>query len=182
MNYVFVKNLRIGGNTMLYAVKHAKPQNMIMNRFHISFNDLYRAVEGFNLYGKEYQYVTVVRNPFTRLVSWYLLLQKQNRFKDSFEEHLRNPLCYETHNQIKFIQGDDTKVDYIVRFEEENHLQKVWEICEQPPTKYLNRHRNTSKYNKPWQEYYTSEALDLIQNIYKQEFDILGYSNKLEHH
>lgn len=42
----------------------------------------------------------------------------------------------------------------------------------------VNQKLNASKH-KPYQEYYTKELQELVYNYYKEDFDLLGYSQEL---
>ncbi len=40
--------------------------------------------------------------------------------------------------------------------------------------------RNASSYSKPWQEYYSEEAIDLVRQIYSRDFSAFDYSDDLK--
>lgn len=131
-----------------------------------------------------------VRNPFERLVSIHsAIFQHPDHCKvrdvvpKDFKEFVRklNELSFvHIYSQHVFLCDGDGKiiVDFVGRYE---FLQQDWyRVC-----KYfgvgLKRLANKNKTDhKPWMEYYDSETLEIVNNHYRRDFEIFGYSSLLK--
>lgn len=149
-------------------------------------------------YKNNYNYVfTSVRNPYSRLVSAYFYLKKGGRDTpldlgyqkvlepyntfESFVKHLKEkPELIDTiihlEPQINFIFDDDLGflVDDILYTESlaEDYFvlcEKYSDICNELVEKNTTKHDDYTKY-------YTPELQDIVYNIYKDDFQKLGYS------
>ena len=138
----------------------------------------------FNTYKK----ISVVRNPYSRLVSEYnfrktLYTPAVTTFVDLVKERLnldkveRNKI-YDGHleTQTSFLtnkEGNFNSIDKIYKFE---NLNECIEDINKLTGKKELPHLRTSKINKPWQEYYTPELKELVYNFYKEDFVNFGYT------
>ncbi len=139
-----------------------------------------------------------VRNPWDRVVSAYLFLQKggiteSNKFfsqhqlagMDTFESFVKNYLLERaemrgmyTHfiPQYKYIcdHKDKVLVDYIGRFE--NYDESCAYIFERLGLPYRTvKKENVNKERLHYREYYNDELMNIVANIYKKDIELLGY-------
>jgi hypothetical protein len=123
----------------------------------------------------------VIRNPYTRAYSYYKHFNFQNKLNVSFKQFLefvRSKKVFNKTPMIIFPQSfyllDSNKkisLTKIYRFENINEFQEDFKI-ELP-------HLRKGCYSK--QEYYsdyTQEMIDLVQEIYLQDFENLKYSRE----
>jgi len=137
-----------------------------------------------------------VRNPYDRLYSSYKFLQKgginqhdKNAFSmyiekyKNFEDFVINGLdvqmIYEiTHlvPQSKFICDKNRKilVDFIGKFE--NLENDVLSLSKKMKKNISLEHHNSNLGKQNYLEVYTPEMIKKVKNIYKTDFEILGYN------
>ena len=155
----------------------------------------YKSIFGPIVYNRYFVF-TIVRNPYSRLVSTYQFLKnggynerdriwaKNNlsRF-NSFEDFVAGWLNEQTvwsyiHfvPQYNFISNryDEIDVDFIGKFETlETDFIKICELAD-IQGKTLARH-NIGQVSGNWRDYYTDEAKKIVYRVYKKDFDLLGY-------
>lgn len=145
---------------------------------------------------------SVVRNPFDHAVSHYEFL-KQFRIKStadrvaqmSFEEYLayriKPPFWNDTifarlPSQAYFLLDQDGKmaVNRLIRFE---NLQSDFDhmVAEIGLIGAQLRHVNKTKSRnekRPFHHYYDATTEEMVREIYKRDFPLLGYSDRLSDH
>lgn len=136
---------------------------------------------------KEYQKIAVVRNPFSRVVSWYKnVLSDQNHLlkhggnkEISFEEFISNYLetSWALRSQLDWISTKDRRyeVDHIIKYED-------LPICLTDLTKKLGiiTSGNLPEYHRAkrydWSNYYKDSKTKLrVLDYYKEEFERFSY-------
>lgn len=125
----------------------------------------------------------VVRNPYTRTYSCFHQFNKTNKTSISFLEYLKNiqknnisritPLLHLPQYLYVINEHGVIATDKTYRFENLSELKNDFglELKFDNPGKYV-----IELYNKD----YTDEAIDLVQKIYKSDFDRFEYSNRFE--
>ena len=125
----------------------------------------------------------VVRNPYTRTYSCFHQFNKTNKTNISFSEYLKNiqrnnisritPLLHLPQYLYVINEHGVVSTDKIYRFEDLSELKHDFdlELGFDNPGKYV-----IELYNKD----YTEEAIDLVQKIYKSDFDRFEYSKDFE--
>ena len=140
--------------------------------------------------------VTIVRNPYERCLSAYLFLKKGGMKNDTdinyqemitkyqnFKEFLRDlkGLMHEIIHfipQHKFIEDESgILVDHILHLE--NIESDVKQLCNKMKIDTCSiRKENTNKH-KHYKTYYDKESQNIVYNLYKRDFELLGYTYEL---
>ena len=147
-----------------------------------------------NFFQSSYKF-TIVRNPFDRLVSLYEYLKRMNFLPktttfDIFCEYVRarawediglinHDGLNQLHPQTTWILDAMGKVfiDDIYRFEDlSNQWSEIWTRVgmpgKPPPLDILNRSER-----KPVSEYFCDRQIEIIQEVYRNDFAQFGYSS-----
>jgi len=123
-----------------------------------------------------------VRNPYERLLSWYLLINKWREpseylNKTTFEHFLLEELREEPYfhfNQLDYLRkpGETHKMDFIGRFEQLNtDLEK---LCERLKIPYHKKEALNPSKKVDYTDFYTEKA---INQVAKKCADDLAYFN-----
>lgn len=154
----------------------------------------YKCVLGPLTYVRYFSF-TFVRNPFSRLVSAYTFLKRGGLDEGNrawAEEHLRGVHSFEQFvldwldeerlwsyyhfkPQCYFVCDgrDRVGVDYVGRFE---HLQEDFrEVCRRLGVDVELAHRNVTGRQRPYQSYYTAATAARVVELYRSDFEVLGY-------
>lgn len=153
-------------------------------RFFLQHADLnfYKKILDIDL--KDYKTITTVRNPYDRLVSCYHYNGKSDKF--SFEDFILNHLefhissnnrkSYSTNHfapQINFCKLHNYNVDHIIRLESfSDDLKKI-----NIDVKF--HFSKTHSRKKQYQDYYNNQTKDVVYQLYKEDFEYLGYDPKI---
>lgn len=141
--------------------------------------------------------LSVVRNPYDRLVSAYFFLKQggmnkykadgvmsdyiNNNFKD-FDSFVRFYISHERFgeyphflSQVSFLKNRKGKIDidYIAKLE--SLESDINEFCNKYNENIELMHINMSE-RKSYDEYYTEELKEIVYEKYKEDFELLGYS------
>lgn len=138
-----------------------------------------------------------IRNPFARAVSAFFYIDRGLGIKDAQKEFVKYLKEGVTQVNIKtwigsfkrqalvpqwyFICDEDGNIelDFIGRFENlENDWMKVCETLKTDNTE-LSYIRKSNYGKHQYQDYYTSESINLVKKMYKQDFELLSYKRKL---
>ncbi len=133
---------------------------------------------------KGYSTCTSVRNPYTRLCSCFFYNAKDRQFK-SFEDFVFNGLEQHieaslenkvalNHFAPQYMYCEDAHgymVNNVVRQENLNkEVKKLWGID------VTDRIAETSKGRGNYMDMYSAKTKDVVYNVYKEDFRLLGYS------
>jgi len=140
--------------------------------------------------------ISVVRNPWDRMVSLYSYCKTRNKyryeeraqevdfetwivdiyenqlFKDD-EEHAKNWAQFYAHDQLQWIVDENKKiiVDYVMRFE---NLDYDWKVIQKRfnagplPKKNTTRHDN-------YQDYYSDNTRELVRKAFEEDIEYFSY-------
>ncbi len=137
---------------------------------------------------ENYYKFTIVRNPYDRIVSFwrYMRVIKNKLHNISFEDFLlkiedgefsRRELCYTPMINWVIDNNDKIAVDFIGRFES---LDKDFrKICEKINVKYRPLEKICSSGDRePCWAYYNERTKNIVDNMYKKDFEIFNYKWK----
>lgn len=125
-----------------------------------------------------------VRNPFDRLVSSHNYLtrgfgnlrdQKYGKgLSVNFSEFVRNGIDLDWLHFRPMTYWLDTDIDYIGKFE--NLDSDFSDIAKIIGSNATLGHANKAPH-KPFAEYYDDETREIVREVYRQDFEILGYES-----
>jgi glycosyltransferase involved in cell wall biosynthesis len=148
------------------------------------------------------RYMISVRNPYTRILSLYLHITRSGKLSKLWKKKLNvdddfirfKDFLYRIHEiGAKNIDAhifpisthsfiDEVLYDHVIRFE--NFYADVQNLIEANFSKedniILEHHGVKTDSTKKVGEFYDEECTDLVQEIYRQDFDVLGYSKCLD--
>jgi hypothetical protein len=168
---------------MMYYFKKIVGNNYYLSTFnkHIPVTDLKRIIgDKWN----QYQSFAICRNPYDRIVSRYHFFKKVNdsyehrKYKNvsSFKEHVMS-LNDKTWNDLQtwYISTDGKiGVDHLLRFESlEADWKNLLKELKLPSIELFTKNRSPRATN--YLEYYDQEILEKVNQLYKYDFEMLGY-------
>ena len=127
---------------------------------------------------------TFVRNPLSKTVSAFLFVGKALGYREfnerTFLHFVKTQLHYVdlvTLPQTYFLNNDSVglaEFDFIGKFENFRedilHLSKIFGIkIDKIPV------INNSKYERKWEDFYCDESYQIVQKMYKTDFEVLKY-------
>jgi hypothetical protein len=142
---------------------------------------------------KNFYKFTIVRNPWDKIVSQFMYMQKRRDLRefsgmkedDSLKVYLSLILKkkhVQWEHQYKFFLDDNGEplVDYIGRFEKfDNDVKQILKKRNLNKTMFGLRNRKIPHYYKSKREhyryYFDEESSEMVQEMYKKDIELLGY-------
>ena len=150
---------------------------------HQFYNTIYKYKDIVNVnFDNELKIITIVRNPYNRLVSDLFYNNLINKYTNVLKVYciLRDYIYsnnYDNHNvpQYKFITNEnDELINDIIIFRTETLTN---DIINYGFTDYNNRIDNKGiEDNKNYLNYLNSDSINLINQFYKKDFELFNYS------
>jgi hypothetical protein len=131
---------------------------------------------------RQYFSFAFVRNPWDWQVSLYLFVRRRAPHRqhselsklDTFDEYIRWRCSEDVHFQRDFIFASDGTqlVNFIGRYES---LDKDFKsVCDRIGIQSSLPRLNVSK-ERPYQDYYTPETVELVRRTFSADIDLFGY-------
>jgi len=181
---IFVHIQRTGGSTVINLLKKRLGENVEIISQH--GNAKSEEVQLINLH-KDYFTFAFVRNPWDRILSWYLLVIKNNQ--ESLEEEERKkyenfleldlaspPENLDFHyNQLDYISNHEEVLltDHIFRFE--NYKNEIDELFNKLNLPLIEIPQLNPTWKKDYRDYYTIKSQALIAEKCKKDIDYFNY-------
>jgi hypothetical protein len=179
-NVLFVHIPKTGGSSILSALRNKRLDTW--NRKYLRGHDPIFSLKENNILNNTFSF-GVARNPYTRTYSAFKQFNKANKLNISFLEYLKNildnkinkntPLLHLSQSFFLLNKDGSIGVDKVYSFENMHEVENDLNIK-------LEK-LNIGKYTK--EEYffdYSQEAIDIVNNLYKVDFDNFGYSINIE--
>lgn len=189
---IFIHIPKAAGTSILHTLADGKK----IYRDHAAWFEYYK-VSPFKF--RNYYKFTIVRNPYSRIVSAYTYLKNGGNQKDdlyfkhlfekeniTFDRFILEYLDeYKIHEHVLFKpqylflfdHRHELKVDFVGRYENIEHdMEKILQRLNIHKT--LER-KNITKREKSISEYYQNkEVLDRVYTLYKKDFELLDYQKE----
>ena len=148
---------------------------------HLTYNTIIKYKDFFKIDMDNIKIITIVRNPYDKIMSDLFYLKKID-ISSTKEEVYNNLQVYLKENydnhitpQYKFITNDDENlIDNIVLL----HTETLNEDMHKLGYRDFNIKMNMNPNDVNYQEYLNNDSINLINEIYKKDFEILNYNKK----
>jgi len=135
----------------------------------------------------DYEFISNVRNPYSRLLSIYELFCHHNQIEtNSFKSWVMgnyDKIYYQidlnvTFSELNRFPNNFIRMEFLL--DDLNKLSFIKEEKSEEFKKLLDDNIQVNKYRsdiftKPWQEYYDEELAECVYNSLKKDFNIFGY-------
>jgi chondroitin 4-sulfotransferase 11 len=125
---------------------------------------------------KNYYKITIVRNPFDRLVSWWFYCKSLNlnEGKMTFKEFI---IHRKGSTQLKYLfdENNNITIDKIIKFENYQHeINELFKKCNLDIKMDIHTLK-TNTNRKHYSYYYDEECINLVNTFFKEELDLFNY-------
>ena len=147
---------------------------------HMTYNELYKNKEYFDIDFKKSRIITVVRNPYDRIISdlfWYKLISKNNSVYEielEIKKYLTSDFLYDNHKlpQYKFLINDEQSRiinQKIIVLKCETLNENMKQLGFQQFSDFCDK-LTKSSFNKDYSQYLNKESIKMINDYYYEDF------------
>jgi hypothetical protein len=180
---IFIHIQRTGGSSIINLLKHHQGDNIEI----IAQHGNARSEENYLLDAyPQYFTFSFVRNPWDRILSWYLLINKESQEKIEqekikFERFLNMNLAFKPndphfhYNQFDYISNTNGELitNKIYRFEHyDKEIQDLQKTLHFP---VIEAHKMNTTWNRDYRNYYTKNSQELIAEKCKKDIEYFNY-------
>lgn len=181
--FIFIHIQRTGGSTIINLLKKQLADKIEIISQHGNIKSEEAQLIDQN---KDYFTFAFVRNPWDRILSWYTLINKNDKKgmeekRRSYEEFLELDLASAPedidfhYNQLDYCSNADGEIiiDHIFHFENyQTEVKSLFERLNLPPTDIP---KVNSTWNKNYRNYYTSKSQALIAKKCSKDIEYFNY-------
>jgi hypothetical protein len=140
---------------------------------HPTLSELQEIIAISNHDPKEYMIITMVRNPFDRMVSWYChALYITKSFTGSFEDFCRTRLVNANENLIPPYE----KSDHVLRYEYlQQDFNSFLNLIGLPPSQLPHCNKNPDRPKGYYRELYTKKSKQITEEYFALVIEMFGY-------
>lgn len=180
-DFLFVHIPKSGGTSIRVVLEKAYQNSWLRNPSRLHHDTIAELKQHNNILPIT-KIFTVVRNPFTRAVSYYHHFMKHNNISITFKEFLlmindgratsRTPLIKYDQTHYLIDRNGELSVPYIFKYEQMNQVEDFLQL----KLDFYNV-GNYNKFNSL--SVYNQETIDLVRHIYNRDFTNFNYSTDL---
>lgn len=151
---------------------------------HMTYQEIYNNKDFFNInFDSKIKILTVVRNPYNRIISdlFYLKLGNKKNNKDEIEKiiekYLNSTHLYDNHKleQYKFLTDNDNKIlKDIIILNSETLNDQMNELGFPEFSNFCNQ--TNTKITKDYYDYLNEASIKMINDYYKKDFEYFNYT------
>lgn len=156
-------------------------------RQHYTYRDLEKILPSNIL--DNFKKITVVRNPYDRLVSEYHFVNEEKNYL-TFENFVKNTLSLDAFDRTWLYHGHlETQTSYLINREKNfnsidfiftfEKLHECFDYLKSVTGSDLKPHLRKALNRRPYKEYYNESLKELVYNFYKEDFVNFNYSADL---
>lgn len=196
INFLFIHIPKTGGSNIenfFFQYLNIKPtiNNILSNNMnlkinnhslqHMTFKEFYDFKDFFKINFNNIKILSVVRNPYDRIISdiFYLKFASINNstieIENIIEKYLNSNHLYDNHKleQYKFLIDDNDKINNDIIIFKSESLNKQMEDLGFPEFKTFC---NFNYSNKNYMKYLTNKSIKMINNYYYKDFLYFNYN------
>ena len=150
---------------------------------HMTYQEIYNNKDFFNInFDSKIKILTVVRNPYNRIISdlFYLKFANKKNNKDEIEKiiekYLNSNHLYDNHKleQYKFLIDNDNNINKnIIILNSETLNDQMNELGFPEFSNFCNQ--TNTKITKDYYDYLNDASIKMINDYYKKDFEYLNY-------
>ena len=151
---------------------------------HMTYQEIYNNKDFFNInFDSKIKILTVVRNPYNRIISdlFYLKIankkNNKNEIEKIIEKYLNNDHLYDNHKleQYKFLTDNDNKIlKDIIILNSETLNDQMNELGFPEFSNFCNQ--TNTKITKDYYDYLNEASIKMINDYYKKDFEYFNYT------
>ena len=180
--WVFVHPQKCGGCSIEQLLREHYSYDECLMSFenqHYNISRYINLIEG-NI--EDYFVFGCIRNPWDRMVSLFHHAVKHDKYQGSFDQYIQQKGLYKQDKislqaEFKFKHNGKNLMDYVAKLENFNEDVGVLMQKLNIDSYTLPRiNHNTNRPKIPYQEYYSDQSRNMIENIFRWDIETFGYS------